>query len=173
MIQSPAGGPYGSPGQFTNFADPAVRRYNLAIALGAVDRGVDDILWDDTRRPGGDQAGMVIPGLSGSPSDSIAGFLAEAHSELRRRGAYQGVTTDGEAADQGELVGQDVARIAANSDYVAPQIFPGYWSPGTTWPVRSTSQATSCVACSSGSSRRPPTGARCSLRGCRTSRCAV
>jgi hypothetical protein len=130
VIQSPAGGPYGSPGQFTNFADPAVRRYNLAIALDAVDRGVDDILWDDTRRPGGDQAGMVIPGLSGSPSDSIAGFLAEAHSELRRRGAYQGVTTDGEAADQGELVGQDVARIAANSDYVAPQIFPGYWSPG-------------------------------------------
>ena len=117
---------------------------------------------------------MVIPGLSGSPSDSIAGFLAEAHSELRRRGAYQGVTTDGEAADQGDLVGQDVARIAANSDYVAPQIFPGYWSPGgTTWPVRSTSPATSCVACSSGSSRRPPTGARCSLRGCRTSRCAV
>jgi hypothetical protein len=130
VIQSPAGGPYGSPGQFTNFADPAVRRYNLAIALDAVNRGVDDILWDDSRRPGGDPAGMVVPGLSGSPSDSIAGFLAEAHSELRRRGAYQGVTTDGEAADQGDLVGQDVARIAANSDYVAPQIFPGYWSPG-------------------------------------------
>ena len=130
VIQSPAGGPYGSAGQFTNFADPAVRRYNLAIALDAVNRGVGDILWDDTRRPGGDPAGMVIPGLSGSPSDSIAGFLAEAHSELRRRGAYQGVTTDGEAADQGDLVGQDVPRIAANSDYVAPQIFPGYWSAG-------------------------------------------
>ncbi len=130
VIQSAAGGPYGAPGQFTNFADPAVRRYNLAIALDAVNRGVDDILWDDTRRPGGDPAGMVIPGLSGSPSDSIAGFLAEAHSELRRRGAYQGVTTDGEAADQGDLVGQDVARIAANADYVAPQIFPGYWSAG-------------------------------------------
>jgi hypothetical protein len=130
VIQSPAGGPYGSAGQFANFADPAVRRYNLAIALDAVNRGVDDILWDDTRRPGGDPAGMVIPGLSGSPSDSIAGFLAEAHTELRRRGAYQGVTTDGEAADQGDLVGQDVPRIAANSDYVAPQIFPGYWSAG-------------------------------------------
>ena len=158
MIQSPAGGPYGSPGQFTNFADPAVRRYNLAIALDAVNRGVDDILWDDTRRPGGDQEGMVIPGLSGSPSDSIARFLAEAQRapparrlpgrDHRRRGGRPG-----------RLVGQDVARIAANSDYVAPQIFPGYWSPGgTTWPVRSTSPATSCVACSSGSSRRPPTG---------------
>jgi hypothetical protein len=130
VIQSPGGGPYGSAGQFTNFADPAVRRYNLAIALDAVNRGVDDILWDDTRRPGGDLAGMVIPGLSGSPSDSIVGFLAEAHSELRRRGAFQGVTTDGEAAEQGDLVGQDVPRIAANADYVAPQIFPGYWSAG-------------------------------------------
>jgi hypothetical protein len=130
VIQASTGGPYGSPGQFTNFADPEVRRYNLAIALDAVDRGVDDILWDDVRRPGGDPAGMVIPGLSGSPSDSITGFLAEAHSELRRRGAYQGVTTDGEAADQGDLVGQDVARMAANADYVAPQIFPGYWSAG-------------------------------------------
>jgi hypothetical protein len=130
VIQSPGGGPYGSPGQFTNFADPGVRRYNLAIALDAVNRGVDDILWDDTRRPGGDPASMVIPGLSGSPSDSITGFLAEAHSELRRRGAYQGVTTDGEAADRGDLVGQDIARIASNADYVAPQIFPGYWSPG-------------------------------------------
>jgi hypothetical protein len=130
VIQSAAGGPYGTQGQFTNFADPAVRRYNLAIALDAVSRGVDDILWDDVRRPGGDPAGMVIPGLSGSASDSIAGFLAEAHSELRRRGAYQGATTDGEAADQGDLVGQDVARIASNADYVAPQIFPGYWSAG-------------------------------------------
>jgi hypothetical protein len=130
VIQSATGGPYGDSGQFTNFADAAVRRYNLAIALDAVNRGVDDILWDDARRPGGDPAGMVIPGLSGSPSDSIAGFLAEAHSELRRRGAYQGVTTDGEAADQGDLVGQDVPRIAANADYVAPQIYPGYWNPG-------------------------------------------
>jgi hypothetical protein len=130
VIQSAQGGPYGTSGQFTNFADPAVRQYNLDIALDAVNRGVDDILWDDTRRPGGDPAGMVIPGLVGSPSDSIAGFLAEAHSELRRRGAYQGVTTDGEAAERGDLVGQDVARIAANSDYVAPQIFPGYWSAG-------------------------------------------
>ncbi|MGH9227766.1 MAG: putative glycoside hydrolase [Acidimicrobiales bacterium] len=130
VIQSAAGGPYGAPSEFTNFADPAVRRYNLAIALDAVNRGVDDILWDYARRPGGDPAGMVIPGLSGSPSDSIAGFLAESHSELRRRGAYQGVTTVGEAADRGDLVGQDLARIADNADYVAPQIFPGYWSAG-------------------------------------------
>jgi hypothetical protein len=129
VVQSAAGGPYDPPGQYTNFTDPAVRRYNLDIALDAVNRGVDDILWDDTRRPGDDPS-IVVPGLTGSASDSITGFLAEAHTELRRRGAYQGVTIDGEATERGDLVGQDVARIAANADYVAPQIFPGYWSNG-------------------------------------------
>jgi hypothetical protein len=130
VIQSTDGRPYASSRQFTNFAHPAVRQYNLDIALDAVNRGVDDILWDDVRQPGGDPAGMVIPGMTGSSSDSIAGFLAQAHTELRRRGAYQGVTTDGEAAERGALVGQDVVRMAANADYLAPQIFPGYWSNG-------------------------------------------
>jgi hypothetical protein len=130
VIQSTGGGPYEAPGRFTNFADPAVRRYNLDIALDAVSRGVDDILWDDMRLPHGDPDGMVVPGLTGSASDSIAGFLAEAHTALRRRGAYQGVTTDGAAVDRGDLVGQDLSRVASNADYVAPQLFPGYWSPG-------------------------------------------
>jgi hypothetical protein len=40
------------------------------------------------------------------------------------------VTVEGAAADRGEEVGQDVARIARNADYVAPMIFPGYWSAG-------------------------------------------
>jgi hypothetical protein len=130
VIQSAAGGPYDAPGQFTNFADVDVRRYNLDIAVDAVDRGVDDILWDETRRPNDDPAAMVVPGLSGSATDAVSGFLAEAHSELRRRGAYQGVTVVGEAAERGDLVGQDVARIARNADYVAPEIYPGYWTPG-------------------------------------------
>jgi hypothetical protein len=130
VIQSATGGPYDAPGEFTNFADVDVRRYNLDIAVEAVDRGVDDILWDETRRPNDDPASMVIPGLSGSATDAVAGFLAEAHSELRRRGAYQGVTVVGEAAERGDLYGQDVARIARNADYVAPEIYPGYWTSG-------------------------------------------
>ncbi len=115
------------PGEYTNFANRAVRDYNIAIALEAVGRGVDDILWDDVRRPGGD---VVIAGLRGSPADAIVGFLAEAHAQLRRRGAFQGVTVEGAAADRGADVGQDVSRIARNADYVAPIIFPGYWNAG-------------------------------------------
>jgi hypothetical protein len=130
VIQSARGGLYDATGGFTNPASLAVRRYNLDIALDAVSRGVDDILWDDVRLPTGETDTIVVPGLSGSASDAVTGFLAEAHGELRRRGAYQGVTVVGVAADRGDAIGQDVARIARNADYVAPQIFPGYWSSG-------------------------------------------
>ena len=130
VIQSVRGGPYETLGQFSNPANAAVRRYNLDIAIEAVGRGVEDILWDDVRLPTGEPDTIVVPGLVSSPSDAIVGFLAESHGELRRRGAYQGVTTVGMAADTGDPIGQDVARIARNADYIAPQIFPGYWAAG-------------------------------------------
>jgi hypothetical protein len=130
VIQSVRGGPYETLGQFSNPANAAVRRYNLDIAVEAVGRGVEDILWDDVRLPTGEPDTIVVPGLVSSPSDTIVGFLAESHGELRRRGAYQGVTTVGMAADTGDPIGQDVARIARNADYIAPQIFPGYWAAG-------------------------------------------
>jgi hypothetical protein len=129
VIQTGDGRPY-QDGEYTNFADAAVRQYNIDIALEAVERGVDDILWDDVRRPSGDSASVVVPNMRGSAADSIGGFLAEAHAQLRRRGAYQGVTVEGAAAERGAEVGQDVDRIARNADYVAPIIFPGYWSAG-------------------------------------------
>ena len=130
VIQSARGGVYDATGEFSNPASAAVRRYNLDIALEAVGRGVDDILWDDVRLPTGEPDTIVVPGLTSSASDVITGFLAEAHSELRRRGAYQGVTTVGVAADTGDPIGQDVARMARNADYLSPQIYPGYWSAG-------------------------------------------
>ena len=129
VIQTARGDLYGgADGGYTNPASAAVRRYNVDIALDAVSRGVDDILWSDTRLPTGNLASIVVPGLTGSPSDAVTRFLAEAHDQLRQRGAYQGVTVDGEAADHGEPVGQDVPRIARNADYVAPEIYPGYWN---------------------------------------------
>jgi len=130
VVQDIDGGPYEATGGYTNPADPSVRRYNLDLAIEAVNRGVDDILWDATRLPTGEPDTIVVPGMSGSASDAVAGFLAESHSELRSRGAYQGVTTVGEAADKGDPIGQDVARIARNADYVAPEVYPGYWGSG-------------------------------------------
>jgi hypothetical protein len=130
VIQAAEGGLYDASGPFTNPANLAVRRYNLDLALEAVRAGVTDILWDDVRLPTGEPDTLVVPGLTASASDAVVGFLAEAHSELRSRGAYQGVTLVGEAADKGDTIGQDAARVARNADYIAPEIYPGYWSPG-------------------------------------------
>lgn len=130
VVQNPFGQPYDAPGQFTNFAHPAVQQYNLDIALDAVGRGVDDILWDDVRRPGDDASNVVIPGLEGSASDALVGFLARTQTELRRRGAYQGVAVQGGSVDRGDLVSQDVPQMARHADYLMPTIHPAYWGPG-------------------------------------------
>jgi hypothetical protein len=130
VIQSPGGQPYDAPGEFTNFADPEVRRYNLDIALDAVSRGVDDILWDEVRRPGDDPTNVVVPSLQGSASDALVRFLASAHTELRRRGVHQGVGVLGLSADRGDLVAQDIGQMARHADYMMPVIQPAYWGRG-------------------------------------------
>lgn len=131
VVQDVDGGPWDNGGgAWTNPADASVRRYNLDLAIEAVNRGVTDILWDDARLPTSEPDTLTLAGLDGSPSDAVTGFLAETHDSLRRRGAHQGVVAVGEAADKGDALGQDVARIARNADYVAPEIFPGYWGQG-------------------------------------------
>ena len=63
VLQTPSGGMLGTYGGFSNYANEAVRQYNLDIVLEAVDLGVKDILWDYIRRPEGDPDTMVVPGL--------------------------------------------------------------------------------------------------------------
>ncbi|MGH9210770.1 MAG: putative glycoside hydrolase [Acidimicrobiales bacterium] len=128
VIQAPDNQPYEAPGQFTNFAHPAVQRYNLDIAIDAVNRGVHDILWDDARQPGDDPSNVLVPGYTGAPSDALVGFLADAHVELRRRGAFQGVALEGLSADSGDLYAQDVAQMARRADYLVPELHPAFWA---------------------------------------------
>ena len=130
VVQNTSGGPYDAPGEFTNFAHPAVQQYNLDIALDAVSRGIDEILWDDVRRPGDDPANIMIPGLEQGYSDALVGFLARSQNELRRRGAYQGVIVLGISAQRGDLVSQDVLQMARHADYLVPTIHPAFWDPG-------------------------------------------
>jgi hypothetical protein len=129
VLQTPDGGQLGNYGGFSNYANPAVRQYNLDIALEAVDLGVKDILWDYIRRPEGDPATMVVPGLDGSSSDSVTSFLAETHAALRARGAYQGASVFGIAASAGDSIAQDVPAMARVVDYLAPMLYPSHWGP--------------------------------------------
>lgn len=131
VIQSPDGGMLGAYGGFTNYVHPAVRKYNLDLALEAVDAGVNDILWDYMRRPEGHPSTMVIPGLGeGTSSEAIVDFLAEAHEALRVRGAYQGASVFGIAAAAGDSIAQDIPAMARVVDYLAPMIYPSHWGPG-------------------------------------------
>lgn len=132
VIQDPAGQPHTSYGGFTNFMSAGVRDYNIDLAMEAVDRGVDEILWDYVRRPEGDLSQIVIPGLSGTDAveTAVASFLDEAHEVVREGGALQGASLFGIAADRPKAVGQNVALIAKTVDYIAPMVYPSLWVPG-------------------------------------------
>jgi hypothetical protein len=130
VLQTPGGELLTTYGGFTNYANTAVRQYNLDIALEAVELGVHDILWDYIRRPEGDPSSMVVPGLVGPSSASVTQFLADTHAELRARGAYQGASVFGIAAAAGDSIAQDVPAMSQVVDYIAPMIYPSHWGPG-------------------------------------------
>ena len=133
VVQTPGGKMIETYGGFTNPAHPDVHRYNLDIALEAADAGIDDILWDYVRRPEGDPATMVIPGVPGvvdSTSTAVVNFLATTGAALRERCVYQGASVFGIAADRPDAVGQDIPRMARHVDYIAPMLYPSHWVSG-------------------------------------------
>jgi hypothetical protein len=133
VLQTSAGQPWaGSYGDFafTNFANEEVVSYNIALATEAAKLGFDDILYDYVRRPEGSLTEMKIPGLTGTPESAIAEFLGRSRTAVREHGAFVGASVFGIAAQRPTAIGQDIPAIAANSDYVAPMVYPSHWGPG-------------------------------------------
>jgi peptidoglycan/xylan/chitin deacetylase (PgdA/CDA1 family) len=130
VIQTPDGQPYAGYGGFTNFASPAVRRYNVAVARVAAKAGIDDVLYDYVRRPDGPLSSMRFPGLKGTPERSIATFLGEARHALKPYGTFLGASVFGVAATRPTEVAQDIHAIGSNVDYVAPMVYPSHWAAG-------------------------------------------
>ena len=133
VIQTPDGSPYtGGYGgySFSNFANPAVRKYNIAIAVAAAKLGVDDILYDYVRRPDGPISSMTFPGLTGSAEKSIADFLARTREALRPYGTYLGASVFGIAVTRPSEVAQNIPMMARQLDYVSPMVYPSHWAPG-------------------------------------------
>ena len=131
VIQAPDGSMYASDyGGFTNFSDPQVRRYNVAIAVAAAKLGVDDVLYDYIRRPDGPIETMAFPGLKGSAERSIASFAAETRKALRPYKTFLGASVFGIAATHPEDVAQDIPMMARDLDYVSPMVYPSHWGPG-------------------------------------------
>jgi hypothetical protein len=130
-VQGPDGNPYAGYGGFTNFAHPAVQKYNVDVAKEAAEAGVDDILYDYVRRPDGPIETMRFPGMKGTASSKIVEFLRRADVALEPSGAFIGASLFGVAALQPEDIAQPVPEIARVVDYVAPMIYPSHWGPGS------------------------------------------
>ena len=112
VVQTPSGAPHAGYGGFTNFADPTVRRYNVAVARAAAAAGIDDVLYDYVRRPDGPIESMRFPNLRGSPEQSIATFLGEARRALKPHGTFLGASVFGVAATRPEEVAQQISSMA-------------------------------------------------------------
>ncbi|GAA1191821.1 hypothetical protein GCM10009654_56520 [Streptomyces hebeiensis] len=135
IVQTPDGQPYngGHYGKlsFTNFADPAVRKYNQDLAVEAAGLGFDDILYDYVRRPDGPLSKMRFPGIgSATPEQSITSFVADTRTALRSQPTYLGVSVFGIAATRPTEIAQDIGALAKVSDYIAPMVYPSHWGPG-------------------------------------------
>jgi peptidoglycan/xylan/chitin deacetylase (PgdA/CDA1 family) len=130
VVQSADGGPYSGYGGFTNFASPAVQRYNIALARSAAELGVDEILYDYVRRPDGPLSSMRFPGLQGTPEAAIVRFLRESRKALAGTDALLGASVFGVAATRPKEVAQDIPAMAREVDYIAPMLYPSHWGPG-------------------------------------------
>ena len=130
VVQAPDGTAYANYGGFTNFAHPAVRKYNIDLAVAAAKLGVDEILYDYIRRPDGPLSTMVFPGLKGTPEAAIVKFLAESRVALAETESLVGASVFGVAATRPEEVAQDIPAMARHVDYIAPMLYPSHWGPG-------------------------------------------
>ncbi|MFD6182925.1 putative glycoside hydrolase [Streptomyces goshikiensis] len=135
LVLTPAGEPYdgGHYGalSFTNFANPAVRKYNRDLAVEAARLGFDDILYDYVRRPDGPLSHMRFPGIGdATPEQSITSFVADTRTALRPHAKYLGVSVFGIAATRPTEIAQDIGALVKVTDYIAPMVYPSHWGPG-------------------------------------------
>ncbi|MCP2262418.1 hypothetical protein LX15_006155 [Streptoalloteichus tenebrarius] len=133
LVQNTSGSPWSAhygEASFTNYANREVRQYNIDLAVEAAKFGFDDILYDYVRRPDGPLEEMSVPGLNGTPEESIASFLAETQRELRPHGAILGASVFGVAATRPKEIAQDIPAMARHADYIAPMTYPSHWGPG-------------------------------------------
>jgi hypothetical protein len=133
LIQNTSGGAYnaGSYGTaaFTNFANPDVIEYNIALGEEAAKAGFDGIMYDYIRKP--ENQGQVYPGIgSTTPSQAIADFVAKAEPRIHAAGAQLGAAVFGVSAFTPTLIAQDISLMAPHLDFISPMIYPSHWGPG-------------------------------------------
>ncbi|SFB59318.1 hypothetical protein SAMN05216266_12368 [Amycolatopsis marina] len=133
VVQQANGTPWtGGYGEyaFTNFANPEVRAYNVALAEEAAKLGFDEILYDYVRRPDGAIAEMRFPGITTTPEQAVADFVGQTRPVVHRHGALLGASVFGIAVTRPTQIAQDIPELSKHADYIAPMVYPSHWGPG-------------------------------------------
>jgi hypothetical protein len=133
VIQNTSGGAYSAgnygTAAFTNFANPDVIEYNIALGEEAAKLGFDGIMYDYIRKP--ENTGQVYVGIgSKTASEAIVDFLAKAAPRIRAAGAQAGAAVFGVAAFTPTLIAQDVPGMAQHLDFISPMTYPSHWGKG-------------------------------------------
>ncbi|HEX3614738.1 MAG TPA: putative glycoside hydrolase [Sporichthyaceae bacterium] len=133
VIQNTSGGAYNAgtygTAAFTNFANPDVIEYNVALAEEAAKAGFDGIMYDYVRKP--ENTGQVYPGIgSQTPVQAITAFVRTAAGRIHAAGATAGAAVFGISAFAPTLVAQDIPQLAKYLDFVSPMIYPSHWNSG-------------------------------------------
>jgi hypothetical protein len=132
------GEPWGERGcVWMNPAEPAVRQYNIGLALELAAAGVDEIQVDYVRFPTNGWRGDWQGDLERTAARRravITDFVATLHDTLAARetrlsAAVFGIMAWGRTEDLA-LTGQHLPSLARHLDVICPMIYPSHFEPG-------------------------------------------
>ncbi|MEI7645123.1 MAG: putative glycoside hydrolase [Chloroflexales bacterium] len=137
---------YPGPGIRYAYLDPTNRNvwdYNIQLGVEAAMMGFDEINYDYIRFPDwyGDKASFRDALQFSEPIDPaknpdhmfdvLTGFMQQAHRAINGVGAYMSVDVFGRVVlGPSMTIAQDIKRMGAYADYIAPMVYPSLWWPG-------------------------------------------
>ncbi|MEI6776055.1 MAG: putative glycoside hydrolase [Chloroflexales bacterium] len=134
------------PGIRYVYLDPTNRNiwdYNIQLGVEAALMGFDEINYDYIRFPDwyGDKASFRDTLQFSEPIDPVTkpdhmydvltNFMQQAHRTINGAGAYMSVDVFGRVVlGPSMTIAQDIKRMGAYADYIAPMVYPSLWWPG-------------------------------------------
>ncbi|HEX3611665.1 MAG TPA: putative glycoside hydrolase [Sporichthyaceae bacterium] len=110
-----------------NLASADVQNFAIDLAKEATAAGFDDVMFDYVQTPA--STGVVLPGLGTTDAqDELAQFLGTARKAVDAVGGHVAAAVAGTSVLDPSTLGQNVAKLAANVDWLAPQIFPSTYA---------------------------------------------
>jgi hypothetical protein len=117
---------------WTNPYDERVWKYNVDVAVAAVEAGFDEIMFDYVRFPtDGDLSSAVFTGKRKEHKTATIGkFVEYARSRLEPLGARVSAAVFGLTATREMGIGQRPRRLAQHLDAIYPMVYPSHFGAG-------------------------------------------